>query len=161
MNAADFIAGIIATGRIGGVGIGSALADVEAAFPLDYLDDTDEEMVSLRRDYGLVEFFFNDGPAWVVVGAAVEVHRLAAVPELREEWQGVQGVVFPESVAWSEVKESLSHLPSAPELQAGTEQAGYMEFRAQDTKVSVFLVDSSEDDASVPGPGDLFSVSLG
>ncbi|MEZ0065304.1 hypothetical protein ABIA32_001300 [Streptacidiphilus sp. MAP12-20] len=161
MKGSDLIAEMVASGRIRGIGFGSPVADVESAFPLDCVDDEDDEGLSLRRDYGLVEFFFNGGPEWVVVGASVEVHRLATDPALQEEWRRIQGVDFPEYLTWEDVERSLSRLPVAPGLRVSRDQTGYVEYRSIDTRVSVLVVDGPEERHHRPGGGDVFSVALG
>ncbi|MFJ5926628.1 hypothetical protein ACIQF6_28895 [Kitasatospora sp. NPDC092948] len=160
MNGAAFIASVIATGRLHGIGIGSPIADVDRAFRSRWIDDVDEPNLSLRRDYGLVELYFN-GPEWVVVGGSVELHRLATVDGLAEEWQKSEGVEFSEYLAWSEVETALAHLPDAPALTVDHRQSGYVEYRAQDLRVSALVVDSHEERDDWPGHGDVFSVALG
>ncbi|MFC8715848.1 hypothetical protein [Kitasatospora sp. NPDC057198] len=162
MNGAEFIASVIATGRLHGVGIGSSLADAEKAFHPSFLDDPGEpENLSLRRDYGLVELYFNGGPDWVLVGASVELHRLATVENLAAEWREEQGVDFSEYLTWDEVEAELARLPSPPDLTVRTDQGDYTEYRAAATRVSVLVVSSDEERDDWPGRGDVFSVALG
>lgn len=159
MNGAEFIASFIATGRLHGVGVGSSLAEVDRAFRADYIDDFDEESnLSLRRDYGLVEIYFNDGPEWVVVGASVEIHRLSVVDGLAKRWHDAQAVEFSEYLTWDEVAELI---PAPVGLTVKSDQSDYLEYRAEATKVAALVVDNQEERDDWPGQGDVFSVSLG
>ncbi|MFD8480396.1 hypothetical protein [Kitasatospora sp. NPDC059673] len=112
MNGTAFLASVIATGRLHGIGIGSPIADVGRAFRSAWIDDVVEAGVSLRRDYGLVELYFN-GPEWTVVGGSVELHRLATVAGLAEEWRKAEGIEFSEYLPWSEVETALAPTRSA------------------------------------------------
>ncbi|MFJ1756591.1 hypothetical protein [Kitasatospora sp. NPDC088134] len=166
MDGAEFIASAITTGKLHGVGIGSSLAEVENVFRAGYVDDPDaEENLSLRRDYGLVEFSFNDGLAWTVVGASIEIHRLAVVEDLAAEWQEAQGVDFPEYLTWNEIAAEISRIPGHPELTPRTDQTGYIEYRSPTTRVSALVVDGDEERDEErddwPGRGDVFSIALG
>ncbi len=161
MTGVDFLAHILATGTLHGVGIGADLAAVDAAMPEEHVDVVDEEDVSLRRDYGLIEVFFNDGPDWRVVGASVEIHRLASVTSRGKKLRLSHGVVFPKYVLWREIEAALAKLPDAPVLEVRTDQDGYAEYRSAAGRVSAMVVDSGEGRHGGPGQGDVFSVALG
>ncbi|GAB2584559.1 hypothetical protein GCM10027168_16650 [Streptomyces capparidis] len=159
---AAFLAGVVATGRIHGVGIGSSLEEVARALPADYVDVADAED-SLRRDFGFVELYLSGGPAWTVTGGSVELHRLAGDDSgMAEAWRRATGVAFPGYCSWAELREELSSRADAPALEPHR-QGGYREFRAPRTKVTVLVVDDEDEDREDgwPGHGDVWSVSLG
>ena len=161
MTGIDFLARFLATGTLNGVGIGADLATVDVAMPEEHVDVVDEENVSLRRDYGLIEIFFNDGPDWNVVGASVEVHRLASPTTRGKRRRTSHGLEFPRYVPWREIEAALKKLPAPPVLEVKTDQDGYVEYRSVDTRVSVLVVDSGEERDDWPGQGDVFSIALG
>lgn len=160
MRGADFLADVVATGRINGIGTRASLAEVEAAFPLDHVDNLDRDRASLWRDYGLVEFVFDGGPKWLVVNVLLQVHRLATVPAVGDEWRSAFGVDFGPFVAWDDVREALSRHPDPPELIAGPEQSGYTEHRTRDARRSVLVLDSHEEWEGRPGHEDVHSVGF-
>lgn len=161
MTGIEFIARLMATGTLHGVGIGTDLATVDAVMPEQHVDVVDEENVSLRRDYGLIELFFNGGPGWIVVGGSVEVHRLAASTSRRKKRRLSHGVTFPAYVRWREVEAALALMPDAPALEVRRNQKGYVEYRSVGTRVSALVVDSGEKREDWPSQGDVFSIALG
>ncbi|WP_431770965.1 hypothetical protein [Streptomyces cucumeris] len=163
MNGVEFMAGVVATGRIHGLGIGATLADADRALSVDCIDVIDEEYGTLRRDYGFVELYFSGAPGeWTMTGGAVELHRLMGDTHgMAEEWARHTGVVFPGSCTWEALREELGSLPEPPGLEL-LRQGGHLEYRAAGTKVSVLVVDDQEEGcACCPRYGDVWSVSLG
>lgn len=157
MNALQVIASFISSGRLHGVGIGSTLTQVDQAIQSDFIDVADGDGLSLRRDYGFVEFYFNPGPDWVVTGGSLELHRLAGNRGLAARWRKDMNVEFPQYVTWDELNEELSHL-AQPMV---TDQGDFMEFRFPSTKVSVLVSNDHEERDEWVGHGDVWSVSLG
>ncbi|MFF3245473.1 hypothetical protein ACFYWY_17475 [Streptomyces sp. NPDC002870] len=164
MNGIEFIATAVATGQIHGVGIGSPLRTVDRAISFDFLDVLSEEGFDLRRDYGPVEIYFTGGPGarrdeWTLTGWSIDLHRLCHRPELTEGWREAMDVEFPAYTSWAELREALSRIPGAPVLE-GEDHGEFHTLRAAETKVSVFVVDSPDDERDYwPGHGDVWSVS--
>ncbi|WP_328777219.1 hypothetical protein OHU17_33725 [Streptomyces goshikiensis] len=160
MTGVEFLTSFITTGRLHGIGIGSTLAEVDRALPHHCVDVVGGGGVSLRRDYGFVEFYFNPGEEWVMSGGSIELHRLANAPELAARWAAGTGVEFDPYTAWAEVREALSKTPQVPEFTAG-DQGGFLEYRAEKSCVSVIVVDDEEEQRDYQvGHGDVWSVSL-
>lgn len=163
MTGTEFLASVVTTGRLHGIGIGSTLDEVDRAFAhrfVDVVDVVDEGGASLRRDYGFVEFYFNRGEQWVASGGSIELHRLASDHGTGEEWARTTGVEFPHYVAWEDVRNALARVPGAPEFKV-TDQGGFLEYRAAASSVSVIVVDDEEEERGChPGHGDIWSVSL-
>ncbi|MFF4230983.1 hypothetical protein [Streptomyces sp. NPDC001820] len=160
MTAIQLIASFVATGRLHGVGIGSTLSEVDQAIRSDFIDVVDESGLSLRRDYGFVEFYFNPGPEWVMSGGSIELHRLASGYERAEKWRQNMNVHYPQYLTWKELREELSRIPDLPPLTV-KDQGGFLEYRAAATKVSVIVNDDHEERDDWVGHGDVWSVSLG
>ncbi|MER7815181.1 hypothetical protein [Streptomyces sp. NPDC096153] len=161
MNALQVIASFIASGRLHGVGIGSTLTQVDESIHSDFIDVIDEEGLSLRRDYGFVEFYFNPGPDWVMTGGSLELHKLARNHSLSGRWREDMHVDFPQYVTWDELNEALSCLQDPLEDPKVTDQGDFMEYRFVSTKVSVLVSNDHEERDDWVGHGDVWSVSLG
>ncbi|MFD8988094.1 hypothetical protein [Streptomyces goshikiensis] len=160
MTGVEFLTSFITTGRLHGIGIGSTLAEVDRTLPHRCVDVVGGGGVSLRRDYGFVEFYFNPGEEWVMSGGSIELHRLANAPELAARWAAGTGVEFDPYTAWAEVREALSKAPQVPEFTV-SDQGGFLEYRAEKSCVSVIVVDDEEEQRDYQvGHGDVWSVSL-
>lgn len=82
MTGTDFYVDALLSGLVCGVGPGSTADEIEGALGREYVDDARKQR--MRRDYGLVEFYFDRvKQAWICVGYAIQVHRLLdADPEI-------------------------------------------------------------------------------
>jgi hypothetical protein len=155
MKGLDYLARIVATGTINGVGIGTGLDPLAIAFTTGYVDNTaGRRKATLWRDYGLVAFSFNRvGKSWVCCNFSVQLHRFAAAAELRAEWREAYGVQLPDRVTWSGLHASLAttyHLPEPAERV----EAGARYFRYPDSQATVLLLDYA-------GSGqDVYSISV-
>lgn len=154
-----FLAGVVATRGLHGVGPGATPDEVTRALGGGFLDV--EEAGTLRRDYGFVELYFSGGPGWVMTGGSFELHRLAADDRgMADDWRRHTGVAFPEYCSWAALRERLSRTPGAPGLVPHP-QGGYVEYRAPGHTVSVVVVDDEEEERDDwPGHGDVWSVSF-
>lgn len=160
MNGAEFLAEVIASGRVHGVGIGSSPAEVGRALRADFIDVHDDpDNLQLRRDYGLIEFCFTDGPQRRCTSISIQVHRLGPDPDQISQWRTAQQVDFPQYVAWDDVVEQLSADRDAPEL-VPSNQGEFIEYRAASAHVSVFVLNNHEERDEWPGHGDVWSVVL-
>ena len=76
----DFFVDVIASGAVLGVGLGDSPDDIARALGSDLVEDGDR--AAMRRDYGLVEFYWarRDGSdPWHATGFTVQVHRLGSI----------------------------------------------------------------------------------
>ena len=160
MSAAELIASFIATGRLYGIGIGSTLTELQQAINFDFVDVVDENGDSMRRDYGFIEFYLNLDQDWRVSGGAVELHRLAVRSDMADRWRVAMHDSFPRYLAWDELYNDFSNLPSHPSLH-NIDQGDFQEYRAAETKVSVLVSNDHEERDEWLGHGDVWSVSLG
>jgi hypothetical protein len=74
----DFLLDVIAAGSVLGMGVGDTPDQVAGRLGDVFMEDTTRS--SMRRDYGLVEFFWSRRTAsdpWLSAGFTVQVHRLA------------------------------------------------------------------------------------
>ncbi|MFI6728178.1 hypothetical protein [Streptomyces atratus] len=159
MNAMEFIATLIRSGRLHGLGIGATLGEVDQAINCEFIDDISKSGLSLRRDYGFFEFSFNPGPDWVMSGASIRLHRLASGYEMAEEWRQGMGVEFPQYIAWRELQNVLSSVAGSPSLEI-TEQGDFVEYRAGATNVSITVNNNHEKRGRSIEHGDVWSISL-
>jgi hypothetical protein len=107
MTDIDFYVDVVCRENVLGVGVGGSLDSFAAALGDDCVDD--ERKGRLRRDYGILEAFFErTSGAWRCVGLTVQIHRLrhseeGLVPEpLRQRYGS-----FSEGVAWSALKQRI------------------------------------------------------
>jgi hypothetical protein len=92
----NFLIDVVATGSVLGVGMGDAPEQMALRLGDGFLQDTTR--LTMRRDYGLVEFFWSRRSGrdpWLSAGFAVQVHRLALDPALRDGPWGQLGPRVP------------------------------------------------------------------
>ncbi|MFI0818132.1 hypothetical protein ACH4TX_16660 [Streptomyces sp. NPDC021098] len=161
MDGISFLADLITTGRLHGIGPGASIEEVGQAVKAVFIEVVDEDHGMLRRDYGFVELYFSGGSGkWVMTGGTIETHRLAADGEgMAEEWRREMGVDFPACCSWAELRDELSRTSGVPEFDR-VRQGGYLEYRARETNVSVFVVDDRAERDHWPGRGDVWSVGF-
>ncbi|NUK04320.1 hypothetical protein HRW14_24610 [Streptomyces lunaelactis] len=159
MNALPFLVSFMTSGRLHGLGIGSTLSKVDQTIHAGFVDVVDDEGLSLRRDYGFLEFSFNPGPEWVMANCSIELHKLASSRSMAKKWRKSMQVHFPQYLAWDELRAELSRAPGTPSLKV-TGQGGFLEYRAAATDVSVIVSDDHEARGRSLGHGDVWSVSL-
>jgi hypothetical protein len=161
VTAVQLIMSFVATGKLYGVGIGSTLGEMDQAIHSSFIDVVSEDGLTMRRDYGFVEFYFNSGAEWVVSGGAVELHRLGSRYEMAERWHKDMHTKFLQHLTWEELGEVIERIPDSPPL-AVIDQGDFLEYRAASTKVSVLVNnDNEERNGSWLGHGDVWSISLG
>ncbi|NDZ77603.1 hypothetical protein G3I19_03500 [Streptomyces sp. SID10853] len=160
MTGLRFLALLVATGRMHGVGIGSSVFEVDEALGSGFIEEADEEGDPRRRDYGPLEMHFSGGDHDVVTGGVVEVHRLSGDAGIRTEARSELNVDFPEYTRWTELVQELEKTAGAPTLEISS-HGEFLEYRAPGTKVSVHVVNNDEQRDEWPGQGDVWSVSLG
>lgn len=167
MDGLEFIARIVATGTVNGVGIGAELGEVGRAIgDVLFVDNTPgRRKTVLLRDYGLVEFTFNrtgegtDTGAWVCCNFSVQVHRLESGDELRAAWREVHGVDLPAQVTWGELRAVVAREYQVPD-PVERAQAGARYFRYPASRTTVLVLDDSpESDAGLENRS-VFSISV-
>jgi hypothetical protein len=78
MTDLDFYVDALLSGLVCGVGPGSTSDEVERALGRQFVDDARRHW--MRRDYGLVELYFNRVEKnWICFGFTVQVHRMSDV----------------------------------------------------------------------------------
>jgi hypothetical protein len=85
MDERNFLIDVVATGSVLGVGMGDTPDQVAQRLGGRFLEDSTR--LTMRRDYGLVDFFWSRRSGrdpWLSAGFAVQVHRLALDPALRD-----------------------------------------------------------------------------
>lgn len=160
MTGLRFLALLVATGRMHGVGIGSSVSEVDEALGSGFIEEDGEGGAPHRRDYGLLEMYFAGGDDDVVAGGVVEVHRLSGDSGIRADARPELNVDFPEYTRWTELAQELEEMADAPTLEISS-HGEFLEYRAAGTKVSVHVVNNDEQRGEWPGQGDVWSVSFG
>ncbi|MEU0397926.1 hypothetical protein ABZ208_35270 [Streptomyces sp. NPDC006208] len=161
MIAVQLMASFVATGKLYEVGIGSTLAEVDRAIHATFIDVVGDDGLTMRRDYGFVEFYFNLDSEWTISGGAIELHRLGSRYEMARRWQEEMQTTFPQHVSWEELRGEIERTSGLPPLTV-IDQGDFLEYRAVSTKVSVLVSnDNEERSGSWLGHGDVWSVSLG
>lgn len=82
----DFFIDVIVSGSVAGVGLADSPEAVAQVLGSDFTEEV--ARMRLRRDYGLVEFFWERSPGpdrWHAAGFALQVHRLASGADVIEE----------------------------------------------------------------------------
>ncbi|MEU1405736.1 hypothetical protein ABZ471_25845 [Streptomyces sp. NPDC005728] len=153
---------LLATGRIFGVGLGSAVTEVDRALAGEYVEELGGSGTGMRRDYGLIEISLTktDEDRWVLAGVTLELHRLPGGPDLLREIRDYSGVPFDGYTSWLELKDEFPTSVSHPSLQCAR-QGDFLEYRKMDVKVSVFVVNDNAERDEWPGQGDVWSIALG
>ncbi|NGM12392.1 hypothetical protein ENC19_06780 [Verrucosispora sp. CWR15] len=81
----DFFVDVVVSGAVLGVGLIDSPDGVAHAIGTDFVEDRGRAV--MRRDYGLVEFFWarrSGSDPWHATGFTVHVHRLASLDVARE-----------------------------------------------------------------------------
>jgi hypothetical protein len=74
----DLYVDALVSGQVLGVAAGATDGEVARALGADFLDDVGKKR--MRRDYGLVELYFQrEGGEWRCAGITLQVHRLTEV----------------------------------------------------------------------------------
>ncbi len=157
---ATFLVRSVTTGRLCGVGPGSALTEAGAAVRGPFVDDVDAAGRCLRRDHGFAEFSFNaEGAEWVMSGMTLQLHRLAGNPDLARRCRNAVGVALPPTLAWPDLRASLSAAPAA-ECVAVVDQGGFVEHRCRGLDAHVSVLVNDEDHPPALRRGDVWSVDV-
>jgi ribosomal protein S18 acetylase RimI-like enzyme len=158
MTGEDFIAEVISTRSVCGIGVGSRLAEAADDIRLPYGDDVSgrRDNRTLRRDYGLFEVTCEADPEWVCRWVTLQVHRLSTMPGLRQTVSECLGVDFDRYTEWSKIEKMVEDWRKQP-----ISYSGYQVFHSESTGVTVYVVDDQESvRADYPGHGDVWSIAI-
>ncbi|MFE9693708.1 hypothetical protein [Micromonospora sp. NPDC005806] len=152
-----FFVDVVAGGAVAGIGSGDDLGTVAARLGENYVDDRDGN--ALRRDYGLVEFYWDWSTAadrWTLTGFQVEVYRLAYgrdVPaRLGERYQ------FASRVSFERLRMGVEGLGlSFEEITTDADLPDYRRFWCAETGISVVVLAMASPDEPHE-PGDVWSI---
>lgn len=152
-----FFVDVVAGGAVAGICSGDDLDTVAARLGENYIDDRDGH--ALRRDYGLVEFYWDWSTAaatWTLTGFQVEVHRLAYgrdVPaRLGERYQ------FASRVPFERLRSRVEGLGLAfEEITTDADLPGYRRFWCAETGIGVVVLAMASPDEPHE-PGDVWSI---
>lgn len=161
MTGLEVCIGLMVTGRIFNVGLGSVMSDIDRAIPLTYVEEIDEIGRGARRDYGLIEVsLVKDNNDWILTAFTLELHRLSGSADLQGEVRSDAGVSFQRYMPWAQLEEKFSTVAHDASLQA-VRQGDFLEYRNEDAKVSAFVVNDNTERGEWPGHGDVWSISVG
>src|SRR5262249_8959782 len=146
MNVSEFLADVMATGRLFGLGVGHEVTEWDTRIQgVDFVDiERRVERGLFRRDYGLVEVLFTGGDPWVCDSCGVQVHRLAYHPSMITGWLPT-GSPEVSAVTWGDVRQALEKRPDAPRWTVGR-QHEMIQYMSDEMGVSVFVYDEDPDD---------------
>lgn len=152
-----FFVDVVASGAVAGIGSGDDLDTVVARLGENYMDEHNSR--ALRRDYGLVEFYWDWSTAadrWTLTGFQVEVHRLALgsdVPaRLGERFQFASRVPF----EW--LRTGVERLGLYfEEITTEADLPGYRRFWCAETGTGVLVLTMALPDEPYE-PGDVWSI---
>ncbi|MFE1960536.1 hypothetical protein [Streptomyces sp. NPDC059479] len=155
MRATSFLASVIMTGTVAGLGLGASREQIREALGDQCL--ADQRKKSLRLDYGILEFNLFAGRCETI---AVQVHRLAngieglIPPVLSAYFQGIsRGISF--GALRDEIEKDGTCL--LEELQG---QPGYRCYRVVKSHVNLYVVDEAAPEGDPFAPGDLWSIMI-
>ncbi|WP_194891269.1 hypothetical protein [Catenulispora pinisilvae] len=156
----DFYLDAILAGKILGSGIGDPPGAMQEALGSDYLDDLYKGIK--RRDYGLIEFAYQNDNGWVCRGVSIQVHRLAGggadlVPEPVLASYGA----FGRYVELDGVVEGLHGRGVGEDMIQRVAGRGFDELRIASCRATAFAVnDLNCERGTKPGIGDVWTISI-
>jgi len=165
MEGSEFIARVLASGRVGGIGIGARLAQVEEQFGSDNVSTVHGKKRNsqlLRVDYGLLEFTFKrvegDGE-WTCVWFSMQLHRLSNVPPVSDAVAVKLGTDFGTAVSWGDVLAAIDSHRLGVVLSIPIRNSDMNEVRVVETGcVALVVADKQDGRPTGLDMGDLWSV---
>ena len=165
-NYLHFLAETASTGEVMGLRPGVSPDQVESVLGDQFFDDTDRRKRRLRRDYDLIEFFFerDTSTEWICRSISIQVHRLAyniATPPntLRKKYGE-----FPSYIPFSELSQKLVELNKTIEpINRDIPLYPYDDYRItnQDSIVDISVIKDEIVDAPITVPaGSIWSLSI-
>jgi hypothetical protein len=117
------------------MGVGDSPEQVAGRLGDGFLEDTTRS--TMRRDYGIVEFFWSrrtNRDPWLSAGFAVQVHRLATAPEVADGPWGRLG----RRVRFAALRAALDRMGfQCTEITARADQPGYRQYWLEEALVSI------------------------
>jgi hypothetical protein len=150
----DFLVDVIASGSIFGMGMGDTPDQVAGRLGDRFLEDTTR--LTMRRDYGLVEFFWSRRSAadpWLSAGFTVQVHRLAADPAIMDgPWGRVR-----QRVRFADLRAELDRLGfHCADITVQADRPGWRRYWHEEALVSIMVTRTSR--AGILKAGDVFAI---
>jgi hypothetical protein len=155
MRAIRFLASVVVTGTVAGLGLGVSSEQIRDALGDQCIADRRKK--SLRLDYGILEFNLFAGCCETI---AVQVHRLISgiegliPPALDAYFQGFSGGIQFEALR-NEIEQDGTSL-----LEDIQGQSGYRCYRVAKTHVNLYVVDEVALEGEPFSPGDLWSIMI-
>jgi hypothetical protein len=161
MIIADLLVQVAASGRFCGFRPGMMLAKLDEVLPLPFADQvTGRKTKALRRDYGLVEFFFEGAPDWTCSGATLQIHRLAHEELLRAARDVWPDIELSSRTPWHEVMEAEQRTGQTM-LEGPFKQQGGQCYRSILSPAKILVLDDPAHSADDPiKSGNVWSLSL-
>lgn len=161
MSDLDFFVESAIDGKVLSVGVGASPTEVEECLGTDYIDDHQRRL--FRRDYGLVEFFFERvGKNWICRTITIQVHRLAyegaeAVPL---PLQGTCGL-FSRFIAYNRLESAIKTLGFRVAPVVSDPASDFRKVKVEEIESEIVIVDDCSSRRGVgPGYNDIWSISL-
>ncbi|WP_214109242.1 hypothetical protein [Acrocarpospora catenulata] len=137
----DFFIDVVVSGAVLGVGLSESPHDVTCTLGSDYLEDRSHGR--MRRDYGLVEFFWerrSESDPWLATGFTVQTHRLESV-EVAEELIRRYGLLD-RQLRFAQLNAELERLGYRLEEITGNTDLDYRQYWLAESRISVVTTGS-------------------
>ena len=159
MSDYSYFVDLIASGRTLGIGLGSTMRDVEEQYGGGYLDNSGDGFV--QRDYGLVEFTFQEPIDWQCGSIMVQVHRLLSSGRDENVPPPVESVygLLPERIVASKLLEAVAALGCVIE-RVHDEFSYETRFEIAATGCIVIVMNEVSELNIWPSAGEVWSISL-
>lgn len=152
----DFFVDVVVSGAVLGVGLTDSPDGVARAIGIDFVEDRGSAV--MRRDYGLVEFFWarrSGSEPWHATGFTVQAHRLVSI-EVTEGLVQRYGP-FGRHLGFARLNAELERLGYRLDEITQESDAGYRRYWLAESRVS--LVVATTPYGEVIDAGDVWSIS--
>ena len=161
MTDLDFYVDALLSGLVCGVGPGSTSDEVERALGRQFVDDARRHW--MRRDYGLVELYFNRiEKNWICFGLTIQVHRISElgidiIPSVLVDRYGT----FATSLGVDVLVDAVSAERSRNLVREGV-TGGFVRYRLDGTNSFVHAVQVQSEELGVcAGLEEVWSIEIG
>lgn len=159
-QAIDFLVEATMEGRVLSLDVNSTPEAVEKVLGTGFIDDVDNKKRHMRRDYGLVEFYFQpkDG-GWKCNHISIQVHRLVhgdknTVPSVLTEKYGD----FPAEIPFADIVQRLAESHPDVSVQSETSDGDYKHVALSQAKADITVWQGQ--DGKPPAPGSIWSITI-
>jgi hypothetical protein len=152
----DFFVDVVVSGAVLGVGLADSPDGVAGTMGTDFVEERNR--AGMRRDYGLVEFFWarrSGSDPWHPTGFAVQVHRLSSI-EVTESLVRRYGP-FARRLRFVRLNGELGSLGYQLEEITQEADAGYRRFRLAESRVILAVATSPY--GELIDAGDVWSIT--